>query len=374
VKREIKHYNADNIINEDADINIIYGERSNGKSYQIKHKRGVIRYLDSVKEKIEHLITTERRFILLRRFREEITNEKIEKYFEDVDIEKLTDGKYNCISTYRKQIFLSSFNSEDGKIVRGEKIGYAMALSTEQNYAGASFLDVEDIIFEEFMTRSRYLANEPTKLMNLYATIDRKRGTTKLWLIGNSISRVCPYIYEWGLHEIISKQKQGTIETKEIESGDGDSVKLAIEYCESTGVSSHTIGWNKDMMNDGSWQSSPQPHLPKSYKCYRVVFRFIFQFQSFRFISELLQDKEEKDKICWFIYPMNDKKEIKKNQLVISDKVDINPYWQRNIYDITINNDNLKSLLATFREDKIFYATDLVGTDFKQVIDFTIRK
>lgn len=374
MKREIKHYNADNIINEDADINIIYGERSNGKSYQIKHKRGVIRYLDSVKEKIEHLISGERRFILLRRFREEITNEKIEKYFEDVDIEKLTDGKYNCISTYRKQIFLSSFNSEDGKIVRGEKIGYAMALSTEQNYAGASFLDVTDIIFEEFMTRSRYLSNEPTKLMNLYATIDRKRGTTKLWLIGNSISRVCPYIYEWGLHEIISKQKQGTIETKEIESGEGDSVKLAIEYCESTGVSSHTIGWNKDMLNDGSWQTSPQPHLPKSYKCYKVVFRFIFQFQSFRFISELLQDREEKDKICWFIYPMSDKKEIKKNQLVISDKVDINPYWQRNIYDITINNENLKNILLTFREDKIFYATDLVGTDFKQVIDFTIRR
>lgn len=362
MKREIKHYNIDNLLLKEADINIIYGERSNGKSYQVKHKRGVIKYLE-----------TGKRFILLRRFREEITNEKIEKYFEDVDIEKLTDGKYNCISTYRKQIYLSNYNTEKGCIVRGEKIGYAMALSTEQNYAGASFLDVEDIIFEEFMTRSRYLSNEPTKLMNLYATIDRKRGTTKLWLVGNSISRVCPYIYEWDLHEIISHQKQGTIEVKELNSTDDDIVKLAIEFCESTGVSSHTIGWNKDMLNDGSWQSSPQPHLPKSYKCYNKVFRFIFQFQSFRFISELLQDKEEKH-ICWFIYPMNNKKEIKKDTLVISDKVDINPYWQRNIYDITINNDNLKKILDTFREDKIFYATDLVGTDFKQVIDFTIKR
>lgn len=363
MKREIKHYNIDNLVNYDADVNILFGERSNGKSYQLKHKRAVIRYLE-----------TGNRFILLRRFREEITNEKIEKYFEDVDIEKLTDGKYNCVSTYRKQIFLSNFNSETSKVERGEKIGYAMALSTEQNYAGSSFLDVTDIIFEEFMTRSRYLSNEPTKLMNLYATVDRKRGTTKLWLVGNSISRVCPYIYEWGLHEIISKQKQGTIETKDIESTSDDIVKLAIEFCESTGVSSHTIGWNKDMMNDGSWQSSPQPHLPKSYKCYKVGFRFIFQYQSFRFISEFLQDKEEKDKVCWFIYPMNDKQEIKKNQLVISDKVDINPYWQRDIYNITINNDNLKNLLATFREDIIFYATDLVGTDFKQVIDFNIRR
>lgn len=363
MKREIKHYNLDKIDSYNADINIIYGERSSGKSYQIKHKKGVIKYLE-----------TGKRFILLRRFREEITNEKIEKYFEDVDVEKLTKGKYNCISTYRKQIYLSTFDSEKFKVVRGEKIGYAMALSTEQNYAGSSFLDVEDILFEEFMTRSRYLTNEPTKLMNLYATVDRKKGTTKMWLVGNSISRVCPYIYEWDLHEIISKQKQGTIEIKEVESSFEDKVKLAIEYCETTGVSSHTIGWSKEMMSEGSWQSSPQPHLPKSKKCYNVIFRFIFQYQSFRFISELLQDKEEKDKICWFIYPMSDKEEIKKNQLVISDKVDINPYWQRNIYDITINNDNLKNILATFREDKIFYATDLVGTDFKQVIDFSIRR
>lgn len=362
--KNIVYYNIDDLVSKDADINILFGERSNGKSYQLKYKRGVEKYL-----------ATGKRFILMRRYREEITNGSIEQYFQDVDVERLTSGKYNCITTYRKQIFLSKYDFETMKVTRGEKIGYAVALSTEQNYAGGSFLDVEDIIFEEFMTRTRYLGDsEPTKLMNFYATIDRKRGTTKLWLVGNTISRVCPYLYEWDLVGIVSKQKQGTIVTKEIEASEGDMVKLAIEYCKSTGVSSHTIGWNKDMMNDGSWQSNPQPHLPKSYKCYNVYFRFIFQYQSFRFISEYLQDKEEKDKTCWFIYPMDEKKEIKKNTLVISDKVNIDRYWQRNIYDITINNDNLKSLLNTFREDKIFYCNDLVGTDFKQVIDFTIRR
>ena len=174
MKREIKHYNIDKLVSYNADINILFGERSNGKSYQCKNKRAVIKYLE-----------TGKRFVLMRRFREEITSGNIEQYFADVDVEKLTKGKYNCITTYRKQIFLSNFDTEKFKVTRGEKIGYAMALSTEQNYAGASFLDVEDIIFEEFMTRSRYLTNEPTKLMNLYATVDRKRGTTKLWLVGN---------------------------------------------------------------------------------------------------------------------------------------------------------------------------------------------
>lgn len=360
MKREIKHYNIDNLVNENADFNILYGERSNGKSYQLKHKRAVIKYLE-----------TGKRFILLRRFREEITSTGIEQYFQDVDVERLTKGKYDCIIQYRKQIYLAKYDIEKMKAIRGEKIGYAMALSTEQNFAGGSFLDVEDIIYEEFMSRSRYLNSEPTKLMNLYATVDRKRGTTKLWLVGNSISRVCPYIYEWGLHEIISKQKQGTIETKEIESSGDDTVKLAVEFCESTGVSSHTIGWSKEMMSDGSWQSSPQPHLPKSKKMYDVMYRIGFMYQNFKFIGEFLQDKENKD-ICWFIYPTE--KDFNNKLVRFTDIISPSIYYQRNIYDITIKNDNLQKLLNTFREDKIFYATDLVGTDFKQVIDFSIRR
>lgn len=113
---------------------------------------------------------------------------------------------------------------------------------------GASYLDVEDIIFEEFMSRSTYLPNESNKLMNLYATVDRKRLKTRLWLVGNTISRVCPYINDWGLHKIISEQKQGTIVTKEIKT-EQDSVLIAIEYCKSTGQTSGTIGTNASMIN-----------------------------------------------------------------------------------------------------------------------------
>ena len=359
--KRINHYNMDNLIACDCDFNILFGERSNGKSYQLKHKRAILNYLK-----------TGHRFILMRRFKEEITASNIEQYFADVDIHTITKGKYNTISVWRKQIFLSNFN-EMGKIIRGEKIGYAVALSTEQNYAGGSFLDVSDIIFEEFMTRSVYLVNEPTKLMNFYCTVDRKRGTTKLWMCGNTISRVCPYIYEWNLHNIISKQKQGTIETIEIPSTEDDIVKLAIEYCESTGASSHTIGFNKDMMNDGSWQCEPQPKLPKSKKDYNILFRFGFQFQSFKFICELLQDKEVSNNICWFIFPFEG--DFKKDFLVISDKVMMENNYKRNIYDLTNVSDNLRVLMNnTFREENIFYSNDMCGTDFKQVIDFSIRR
>ena len=246
-----------------------------------------------------------------------------------------------------------------------------MALSTEQNYAGASYLDVDDIIFEEFMSRSVYLSNESNKLMNFYATVDRKRLTTRLWLVGNTISRVCPYINDWGLHSVISSQKQGTIKVIEREMEENIKIKIAIEYCKSTGQSSGTIGTNAKMINTGAWETSPQPQLPKSYKKYNVLFRFGFQYQNFRFLSEYLMDKETKES-CWFIRPHY--KEFKNKIIVFSDTIKTSKLWQRDIYNISIKNDKLKNLFNTFRENNIFYSNDLCGTDFKQVIDFSIRR
>lgn len=371
--QKVVYYNLDNIDSENAQINLIWGERSNGKSYQVKHKKGINPYLESV----EKSVTEHKRFMLIRRWKEEIKPEKIEQYFLDVDIYKLTEGKYNCISLYKGKLWLSNYDPESKpQIKRGDYIGYVVALSTEQTYAGASYLDVENMIFEEFMARGSYLPHEPDKLMNLYSTVDRKRGTTRLWLVGNTISRVCPYIEDWDLHQIISEQKQGTIVTKELptgfinDEGEEETVKLAIEYCKSTGTSSHVIGKHKNMLNSGSWQSDPQPHLPLSYNEYDVMFRMMFKYGSFKFIAEYLFDNVKE--YCWYIYPY--KGEIKDDILVISDEVKLDRHWQRNVYNIDIDNITLKRLLNTFRENNIFYSSDLCGTDFKQCIDFEILR
>ena len=356
--KKIVRYNLDSIDKIGARFNIIYGERSNGKSYQVKHKKAVEKYLK-----------TGKRFILMRRWKDEINTSAIEQYFQDVDIEKLTNGKYNCISMYRKRLYLSIYDNDLNKTKRFEHIGYVVALSTEQNYAGASYLDVEDIIFEEFMSRGVYVANEPNKLMNFYATVDRKRLTTRVWLVGNTISRVCPYLKEWNLQQIIASQKQGTIKEVIIKDTNGNDVKIAIEYCKSTGQTSGTIGTNAKMINTGSWESKPQPHLPKSYNTYKKLYKIGFQYQGFKFLAELLTDNIN---TFWYIFPFY--KEWKSNILIFSDEIRIQRNWQTNIYDISINNQKIQNILNTFKEDKIFYSSDLCGTDFKQAIDFSIRR
>ena len=384
---KIIHYSIDDIDSKGANINLIWGERSNGKSYQVKHKKGIIPFLQNTNRYISSYINKNeiikqsqekgKRFILMRRFKEEITSSWIESYFSDVDVEKLTDGEYNMITMYRKELFLTFYDIENHKSRRGLKIGYAVSLSTEQNYAGGSYLDVSDIIFEEFMSRTTYLHDESNKLLNFYSTVDRKRGIVKLWLVGNTITRVCPYIQDWKLSDIINNQKQGDIKCLWIPTGEIDEdgrkieVKVAIEHCKSTGASSYVIGTHANMLNKGEWQSDPQPKLPKSYNDYKILYRFGFHYKTFTWLCEYLMDKETKD-VVWFIYPY--KKELRKNLVVFSDIIKTSPYWQRDIYNPLIKNKTLVDLFKTFKENRIFYSSDLCGTEFKQAIDFEIRK
>ena len=383
-------YNIDRINKEGAMINIIHGKRSGGKSYQAKHKRAVNKYFDgehpryysSYKDKdkvFEETLEKGTRFILLRRFKDEISTSNIEEYFNDVDIMKITDNRCDSVIAFRGRIYLAKINEETLKPVKHELIGYYRALSQEQVSAGISLLDVTDIIFEEFVSRTMYLTErEPDKLMNFYSTIDRGRGKVKLWLLGNSITRICPYFYRWGLSDLIKNMKKGDIRTKWLPTGEIDEdgvaieVKLAIEYCENTSGTNYAIGDNADMINKGDWQTDPQPHLPKSKNSYDIEFRIGFLFNTYKFLGELLVDKETYD-LVWFIYPYE--KEFTDDILVISNVIKTSPLWQRDIYDITLNNKRIHDLLRdTFHESMIFYSSDLCGTDFKQAIDFTIKK
>lgn len=110
MKKQI-HYNIDNIDKENANFNIIFGEKSNGKSYAVKHKWAILHYIE-----------TGKRFILLRRWKEDISQLWIEQYFADVDVVKITNGRYNCISVYRKVLYFSVYDIESGKTERKEKI------------------------------------------------------------------------------------------------------------------------------------------------------------------------------------------------------------------------------------------------------------
>ena len=198
-------------------------------------------------------------------------------------------GGYLPIELSKGSEYFSNID-ENYKVKRGEKIGTCIALSQEQHFSGASFLDYDNIIFEEFMERGAYLAHESEKLQILYSTVDRKRGTTKVVMVGNTISRVCPYLVDWNLLETIRTLKQGQmaeIDTgTEYELDDGKIIKvtIAVEYCRASGGKSLAFGSAKTMIDSGTWQSRPQPKLTESKNKYKILFRIGFQYKGFRFL------------------------------------------------------------------------------------------
>lgn len=357
MRQDTIHYNLDEIDKHNSLINLILGEKSGGKSYQIKHKKAV-----------EYYLKYKKRFILLRRWKDEVTTEKVEQYFSDVDISKLTNSEYNCISVYRRAIYLANYDFENNKVKRGDKIGYAIALSQEQNYSSISFLDVDNIIFEEFMSRTAYIANEPNKLMIFHDTVDRKRGKCKLWLLGNTISRVCPYLSDWDLSATINKMSPGNI--VDVAFKQNINMTLSVEYCKQTNQKSFAIGTSASMISGGKWLSDKQPHLDFSIKSYKPILRIVFVYYDFKFLATLLS---KKNTLVWFICPK--KTEVKKNTIVIG-QVNESPLYSKNIYNLDYRiNEKIRNLISkTFTESNIFYSTDLCGTDFKQCVDFLIKK
>ena len=115
-------------------------------------------------------------------------------------------------------------------------------------------------------------------------------------MVGNTISRLCPYFDEWQLTHV-KKQEQGTIDiykqpTSQIdENGNNIVVSIAVEYCENSGSNSKMFfGQKSKMTTSGVWESDSYPHLQEPFNTYKCVYKIYYEYTSFRFIIFLIHD------------------------------------------------------------------------------------
>lgn len=334
------------ILKTDANYYILLGERSNGKSYAVKH------YC------IEDAINNGNLFILLRRYTVESKNFMMESYFDDVDTFKLTNGEYNAITVYRGGIYLTVL-TEENKAVRGTKIGMVMSLSIANHYKSMSLLKYKNLIYEEFITDDLYLQNEPFELQNLVSTIAR-RNKIKVFLIGNTISRLCPYFTEWSLVNI-PRQKMGTIDIYNMETNQIDNdgsqviVKIAVEMCENSGSNSKMFfGSQSNQIVNGSWKSKEFPHIPYDYKECEVMYGINFVVYNMIYTSEILKKDED---IFIFTRPAN---KIKKER-VIQPEFSLNMLVTDKLIPITQGDIIFQKLVKL---NKLTFSDNLTGEEF----------
>lgn len=344
-----RYYDISKLLSCNCYWMILYGMRSNGKSYATK------------KYTLEQSFKTGKKFVYLRRWSEDIKAKEVNTYFDDIDVKKITGGKYDGVIAFQGFFYFSYF--EDDKEKRGDLIGRYCSLNQSERYKSQVFNDYDIVIYEEFLTNKIYLGSsdnpEPKQLMQFVSTVARDRNI-KVFMIGNTISRVCPYFSDWGLKGIM-QQQPGTIDIYHLH-GENGIVDIAVENCEVVETKSLMFfGNSSKQITSGEWEVNDCPKLLKPYQYYDMLYEVSIEYSEFKYILQLLHDQESGGAFV-YIYPNTSGRKIPR---IITNIFNVDPMITNGL-NHKIRAENI--IAECFRSGKVCYSDNLTGTDFKQVL------
>lgn len=346
MSKKVKYYDISNMLKTNAQYMMLLGQRSNGKSYQAKYTV------------LKNAFEKNLKFVYLRRWKADIKVSAVNAYFDDIPINKITKGKYESVEAWGNALYFT-YTNEEGKKIRDKEIGRYCSLNESERYKSWAFVDYAYIIYEEFITDSVYLDDEPRLLQQFVSTVARHSRLSVL-LIGNTLSRVCPYFSEWCLEGVL-KQKIGTIEIYHYHIEDS-VIDIAVEYCANSNAENKMFfGQTAKQIISGEWDTKDVNKLPKPKEFYEKVYEIKIKYQAFKFVIELLVDEKTGGTIC-FVYPLTKDRKI---QRIISDEFSDNIFITKKL-DLSKKPEQL--IYNCIKMDKICYSDNLTGSDFSHVI------
>lgn len=281
-----KYWDIKPILNIKAQYRIIFGERSNGKTY------GTLLHM------MEDYIKYKKQFAYIRRWLLDIKAGKMQQVFDSIvrngEVTKLTNGQWNGIKYRSGKFYLIATNGDD-TVEDETPMGFVFAIGAMEHDKSISFPGVENILFEEFISRNGYLDNEFTLFMNVLSTIIRDRDNVDIWMLGNTVSKECPYFKEMGLRHVF-QQKQGTIDTYTYTKQGMENI-IAVEYTKnlaSKKSDKYFIFDNPrlEMITGGAWEMAFYPHLFEKYKPNQIAFIFFISYRDVILQCEIIEGKE----------------------------------------------------------------------------------
>lgn len=350
-QEKMKFYSLNNILSKNCDYNVIFGERSNGKTYAV------------LEHGIRNYIKTGEQMAYIRRWREDLRGKRAESLFANhVNnglIEKLTDGKYNEVFYLSGKWFLSFMNTETGK--RSPDIQpfcFGFCLSEQEHEKSSSYPNITTVVFDEFLTRRYYLPDEFMLFMNMLSTIIRQRDNVKVFMLGNTVNKFCPYFTEMGLKQV-PYMEQGTIDIYRFgEHG----ATVAVEYTAS--VVKHKASnkyfcfdnQNLQMITGGKWELAVYPHLPVKYKPQDVLFVYYIKFGDVTLQANIIQVD---DRNFTYIHAKTTPIHDTDNSLIYALEMNGKPNYKRRL--ISTASDVERQVARYFATDSVFYQNNEIG-------------
>lgn len=346
-----KYYSLKNILQKNATYSIIFGERSNGKTYAVLH------YI------LEKYVNQHEQGAIIRRWQDDFIGKRGQVMFDGLvssgAVAKITNGEWTSVFYYASKWYLCKYDEEHKRIVDETPFAYGFSITSMEHDKSTAYPNVTTICFDEFLTRKAYLPDEFVLFMNVCSTIIRDRNNVKIFMLGNTVNKYCPYFSEMGLKHV-KDMKQGTIDVYTY----GDStLTVAVEYCSSNNkdgkASDSYFAFDNpklNMITGGTWELDIYPHCPTKFKPKDIVFIFFIQFNDELLQCELVYVDESS-----FIYihqkttPLRDSN----YDLIFTSEYDHRFNIRRKITKPITNIE--KRIYNYFVSDKVFYQDNEVG-------------
>lgn len=349
----MKYYSLNRIDRKNCVYNVIYGERSNGKTYAL------------LKRAIQNFIKDGSQMAYVRRWKEDLKVARCKQLFsgleENGEIEKLTKGEFTNIHFANGKWYLCNYDDQGKPIYSDlDVIAHKFAISDGEHDKSTQYPKVTTIVFDEFLTSRMYLNDEFVLFMNVVSTIVRRREDVKIYMLGNTVSKFSPYFQEMGLNNAL-KMKQGSIDVYHYGTS---NLKVAVEYCsnaEQKGkqASEKYFAFNNpklEMITGGAWEMAIYPHKPVKFTSKDVVKNFFIIFGDETYQCEIV-----KIKLDIFIYIHLKTTPIKNHDtdIIYSLEHSHKRNYNRNILKPV--NKLHKLIFELFKNDRVFYQNNEVG-------------
>lgn len=352
------YYSLDRILKEKAHYNIVVGERSNGKTYATLYYA------------LKRYVETGEQMAYIRRWAEDFRGKTgatlFDNHIANGVIKALTKGKWDTVYCYSARWYLAKFDAKGKRTMDEQPFCYGFALSAGEHYKSSSYPNITTVVFDEFLTRGRYLPDEFVLFMNMLSTIIRRRDNVTVFMLANTVNMYSPYFTEMGIEEI-KNMRQGTIRCYTYGNTD---LRVAVEYCADTKSqkdSNKYFAFNNpklNMITSGVWELDLYPHAPCKFEEKDIVFIYFIKFA-----DELLQCEIVSCDQGTFTYIHRKTTDLKDTDNdIIFDNASYSPRHniRRNLLHPV--DDAGRKIRKFFDDEKVFYQDNMVGESIRNYI------
>lgn len=348
----LKFFTYEPILSYNCKYNVIFGERSNGKTFGAL-EIALVDYYQKGKQSA-----------YVRRFFEDMRGKRGESLCQALEaegkIKEITEGKWEFVKYKSSRWYLARHGLNDTTILDEEPFMFGFSLNNMEHDKSSSYPKICNVIFDEFITRQYYLKDEFVLFMNVLSTIVRQRDNVRIFMIGNTVNKYCPYFKEMGLKHI-AEMKPGDID---VYSYNHPGLTVAVQYAtmgENSGKKKSDSYFAFDnpkleMITGGAWELEIYPHLPVKYKPKDIILNYFIKFDDRILHCEIIQVD---DVMFTYIHEKTTDIQDEDEDIIFSSEYDPRPNWFRNIRR---PRGKLDSKIAEFfRNDKVYYQDNEVG-------------